>query len=234
MQKNDVLTSLERALPKLVKGKASLMQIKIMPGAQGFGIDLSEVNTVAGLVKAGKAEAADMRSRRHHRRGRWRQFGCQEARGGSQKGKSSYIFTVIRPAAPSKQDKVNELTDSVDTPDVSDNGVAAKHVPASSSSVESAPTAAPREAAPDEDDPLKRSLAESRGGCKVDRNARRTICSHHEYETCGRYGHHCRVDATIGRSEGLALSLAMEACPRCRMDSLRREPGHQGNIGHKG
>lgn len=163
-KKNDVLTSLERAPPKLVKGKAlKLMQIKIMPGAQGFGIDLSEVNTVAGLVKAGKAEAADMRLGDIIVAVDGVNLGAKKLVEVLKKGKSSYIFTVIRPAAPSKQDKVNELTDSVDTPDVSDNGVAAKHVPASSSSVESAPTAAPREVALDEDDPLKRSLAESLG-----------------------------------------------------------------------
>ena len=155
-KKADILNSLSRVPPKLVKGKAlKLMQVKITPGGQGFGIDLSEVNTIAGLVKGGKAEAADIRVGDIIVAADGVNIGGKRLVEVLQKGKASYIFTVIRPAAPTSQD-------SVDTPGEAPHQAAAPAAPASA-----APAPQPPAEANGDDDQLKRSLAESLGRLQV-------------------------------------------------------------------
>ena len=167
-KKADILLSLARAPPKLLKGKAlKLMQVKITPGTQGFGIDLSEVNTIAGLVKGGKAEASDLRVGDVIVAADGVNLGAKRLVEALNKGKPSHIFTIIRPAAFSKQDKPDELTDSTSSTEApkaaSPSSIAT--APSSTAPLTSTPSSATTtssEPAPEEDS-LRRSLAESLG-----------------------------------------------------------------------
>ena len=108
----------------------------------GFGIDLSEANAIAGLVEGGKAAKADMRIGDVIIAADGMNVGSMKLLDVMQKGKSSYVFTVVRPAAPSAHDKVDELADAPEA-------------------------AAPSLASADSDDPLKRELAKSLGNLKL-------------------------------------------------------------------
>ena len=151
----EMLASLSRVPEKLLKGRAlKLMQLKIQPGDKGFGIDLSEVNHVAGVVKGGKAEAADLRVGDVIVAADGVGIGSKKLVDVLRKGRPSYVFNVVRPAALSHLDRADELLgdDEEDAPtkpaaaNGDSNGVAEPSGP---------------------EDELKRKLAESLGNMQA-------------------------------------------------------------------
>lgn len=154
-RKADILTSLKQQPEKQLRGKAlKLTQVKVTPDGKGFGIDLSESNCVAGLVKGGRAEAADVRVGDVIVAADGVNLGSRKLVEVLKKGRSSHVFTVVRPAAMTDQDRVFR-------PSVTPPGSRLPLVAASTAST--APAVAEDGGAATDDDDLRRSLAESLG-----------------------------------------------------------------------
>lgn len=170
-----ILQALERVPPKQLRGKAlKLLQVQVTPGSGGFGIDLSEFNGVAGLVKGGAAEKSELRPGDVVVGADGVNTGAKKLVDVLQRGKKSHIFSVVRPATLSAGDKPDNLQPPpggaaiARVANAEAAKPAAKEAPATTTG-----TAPPTPSAPvDDSDPqqspmgdadLKRSLAESLG-----------------------------------------------------------------------
>ena len=189
-KKADVLESLSRLPPKHLSGKVlKLMQVKISPGDEGFGIDLSELNAIAGVVKGGKAEAADLRVGDVIISADGIYLGAKRLVEVLPKGTSSYIFNVVRPTAPGAQDWPGNLSDP--------------------------PSQEPSPAmVANEDDPLKRSLAESLGRLQMSTDMLAGPTARIVHGRCRRQRHYRRVGSSSRQPRDRALSPAVEAHAR--------------------
>ena len=85
-----------------------MLQVQVTKDANGFGIDLSDVNCVAGLVKGGAAEKADLKVGDILISADGINTGTKRLVQILQRGKSANVFTVVRPSPLRPADKVRQ------------------------------------------------------------------------------------------------------------------------------
>ena len=118
-RKAEVVQSMSRVPYMQLMGKTlKMLQVQIRPGADGFGIDLSEFNGVASIIEDGAAAKSDLRRGDIVIAADGVYTGGRRLVDTIQKGRSSYVFTVVRATAPTIQDKIDTEDDASDAADV--------------------------------------------------------------------------------------------------------------------
>ena len=98
---------------KQLRGKAlKLLQVEVRPSANGFGIDLSELNGVVSVVKGGAADTAGINQGDIIVGVDGVNIGARKLVDVLSRGKKSYIFKVVRPSLLMPGDKPNELPEA--------------------------------------------------------------------------------------------------------------------------
>ena len=115
-----IMTSMSRVPSKLTKGMAfKLMQVQVEPDKKGFGIDLTDFNTVASVVPGGAAAEADLKKGDILVAVDGVNLGAKKLVQVMERGHSSYFFSVVRPAPPGPTDTVaiefEDIPSSVET-----------------------------------------------------------------------------------------------------------------------